>query len=196
MNMDSHTASKPTLPLTGTAPYGFKDSYFEELAGSSVVRKVRAAWAEIDRLLSPAVRNLQQFQVYDEDAFQYLLTNECKRSERSGHSFKVLLAYFTMPDGSTRRMESTVAHRLLMGLSQNLRETDYVGWYCDGHIIGGVLTAFGQEQATNSSQFEQRIIHKLQAILSKERVRSLQMRVFKHHELQRIDSGKEALAIS
>ena len=119
-------------------------------------------WACLDRFLSSSIQNAPCHQVYNEDSFHYLLTNERRRSERSGHSFKVLVAYVT---------------------------TDYVGWYRAGMIVGGVLTALGHDpMAEVALQVEQRFVQVLKERFSKHERSRIQFRVCHAHELEGIES--------
>ena len=146
-------------------------------------------WACLDRFLSSSIQNAPYHQVHNEDSFHYLLTNERRRSERSGHSFKVLVAYVTTPEGSTACMDPRLAHKLLVGLSRSLRETDYVGWYRAGVIVGGVLTALGHDpMAEVALQVEQRFVQVLKERFSKHERSRIQFRVCHAHELEGIES--------
>ena len=201
MNLDRQSIGEASLPISDGSTNDCGGSYLEavgRMARASVVGKVWAdMWAELDRFLWSSVQNAQSVQAYNEDAFQYLLTNECRRSERSGHSFKVLLAYLTMPDGTTAHMDDNVARKLLAGLSRSLRETDYVGWYRDGMIVGGVLTALGHDPMAESSvHVEQRFVQVLQEMFSRQEISRVQFRVCHYHELERVESGREVFAIS
>ena len=79
-------------------------------------------------------------QAYNEAAFTYFLDIERKRSERSNRPFMLLLADFGPWPGSDPRMEPSVAAGLLSGLSDCLRDTDFVGWYLHQQVAGAVLT--------------------------------------------------------
>lgn len=81
---------------------------------------------------------------YNEEAFRRLLVNEVKRSERSGHSYRILLVYHINAQGVIVRMDSDVAHTVIAALFRCLRDTDYIGWYREGHIVGAVLTVLEQ----------------------------------------------------
>src|SRR6476661_482306 len=106
-------------------------------------------------------------QVYNEDSFHSLLKNERRRSQRTGQSLKVLLAYVMTTEGLTARMDINVAYKLLVGLSRNLRDTDYLGWYRSGMIVGAVLTALTHDgMAEVSLQVERRCLHIFQEVIS------------------------------
>jgi hypothetical protein len=86
---------------------------------------------------------------FDERTFRYLLTLEQRRSDRSGRPFLLVLV-----DTGTARKERTrippeAAASIFDGLSQHLRETDFVGWYEDGLCAGAVLTELGEVSRTD-----------------------------------------------
>jgi hypothetical protein len=76
---------------------------------------------------------------YNEEAFRYFLGIERKRSERSGAPLLLLLVDLKGQPHGTDPMDSTLAESLFGGLSQSLRETDFVGWYHQGRVAGAVL---------------------------------------------------------
>ena len=145
-------------------------------------------WAGLDRFLCGGAQDRCYLRPHSEDGFRYLLDNEFKRSERSGRSFRVLLAYLTAPNGSFEKMGSNVASKLLAALSRSLRETDYIGWYRDGHIVGGVLTALGDcPTETVVHQIEQRLVHALEDVVLVDMLSRLRVRLCHYHELEEDD---------
>jgi hypothetical protein len=89
---------------------------------------------------------------YDERTFQYLLGLEQRRSDRSGRPF-VLVLVDTGTDGNSRaRIDPEVATTIFSGLSQCLRETDFLGWYEDGRRAGAVLTELGDGPGSDSRE--------------------------------------------
>jgi hypothetical protein len=72
------------------------------------------------------------------------LERESKRSERSGHFYRILLVYHTNAQGVIVRMDSDVAKAVIAALSRCLRDTDYIGWYREGRVVGAVLTVLEQ----------------------------------------------------
>ena len=126
---------------------------------------------------------------YNQEAFRYLLESESKRSERSGRFCQILLVYWTDAEGEIVQMDSHVAKRVILAASRSLRETDYIGWYRDGRIIGGVLTVLVQESmAQVASHLQKRLAEILQSELSIEESRRLQIRVCQHHELEGVEA--------
>jgi hypothetical protein len=131
---------------------------------------------------------------YNERAFRYLLTSESKRSERSGHSFNILLIYSTDKQGLIVQMDRDVADTVVKALFRTLRETDYIGWYLKGRIVGGILTILGQDSAVELSvRVQQRLTEMLRVKLRVEEHSRLQIRVCQHHELEGIESGEGTL---
>jgi hypothetical protein len=84
-----------------------------------------------------------------ESIFRYLLQIEQKRAQRSGHAYYILLVYKTGKNGMVARIESSVANEIFKALAQSLRDTDYIGWYREGHIAAGVLTVVGSHSPSD-----------------------------------------------
>jgi hypothetical protein len=126
---------------------------------------------------------------YNQEAFRYLLESESKRSERSGHSCQILLMYWTDAQGRIVQMDSHVAKTVMAAASRSFRETDYIGWYRDGYIVGAVLTVLVQESmAQVASHLQKRVVEIIRAELGVEETSRLQIRVCHHHELEGIES--------
>lgn len=79
-------------------------------------------------------------QAYNEEAFRYFLEVERRRSEVSNRPFLLLLVDLTKSRGMNSHISEPMATRLFAGLSQCLRETDFVGWYRENRVVGAVLT--------------------------------------------------------
>jgi len=86
---------------------------------------------------------------YNEEAFRRLLVNEVKRSERSGHFYRILLVYNTNAQGVIVRMDSNVAKTVTVALARCLRDTDYIGWYREGRVVGAVLTVLERDSVAD-----------------------------------------------
>ena len=104
-------------------------------------------WASGLRALEPAddpafgsAQEDRTGQSYNQAAFRYFLTLERKRSERAGRPFALLLVDLEKPAGALRPLEPGVASRLFETLRSHLRDTDILGWYQDGHVVGAMLT--------------------------------------------------------
>ena len=141
--------------------------------------------------------SLSQSGAYNQAAFRYLLETESKRSERSGHLCQILLVYWTEAEGRIVQMDSHVAKTVMAALSRSLRETDYIGWYRDGHIVGAVLTVLVQEaMAQVTTQLQPRLEEIIQAELGALETIRLQIRVCQHHELEGIESGEGTFVVN
>lgn len=80
--------------------------------------------------------------MFNEREFLQLLVLERKRSERSGRPFLLMLLNgngIFVPDGSERLRE-----RFSTALLAAIRETDFIGWYEDGSVIGVVFTELAE----------------------------------------------------
>lgn len=126
--------------------------------------------------------------MYSEQAFQYLLASESKRSERSGYFFNILLIYSTDKQGLIVQMDRDMADTAVMALFRTLRETDHIGWYREGRIVGGVLTVLGQDSAVEVTvRLQQRLMETLGVDVSVEKNSRLQIRICQHHALEGIE---------
>ena len=133
--------------------------------------------------------SFSQSGAYNQEAFRYLLESESKRSERSGYFCQSVLVYWTDAQGRIGQMDSHVAKIVVAALFRSLRETDYIGWYCEGRIVGAVLTVLSQESmAQVSTYLQSRLLETLRAELGIEETSRLQIRVCQHHELESIEA--------
>ena len=150
--------------------------------------------------LSEAMKGMASFAqsgAYNQEVFRYLLEKETKRSERSGYFCRILLVHRTNAQGAIMQMDSHIAKTVMAVLSRSLRETDYIGWYCDGRIVGAVLTVLVQESMEQvAGHFQKRLVEILQAELGAEETSCLQIRVCQHHELEGIVSGEGTFAVN
>jgi hypothetical protein len=134
--------------------------------------------------------NFSESVAYNQEVFRYFLASESKRSERSGRFCQIILVYGTDAQGRIVQMNSHVAKTVIAASSRSLRETDYIGWYRDGRIIGAVLTVLVQESmARVSTHLQSRLVETLRAELGIEEISRLQIRVCQHHELEDIEAA-------
>ena len=134
---------------------------------------------------------------YNQVAFRYLLESESKRSVRSGYFCQILLMYSTDAQGRIVPMDSHVAKTVIAASSRSLRETDYVGWYRDGHIVGAILTVLVQEtMAQVFTHLQPRLVEILRAELSFKETNRFQIRVCQHDELEGIEFGEGIFAVN
>lgn len=126
--------------------------------------------------------------VYKEAAFRFLLESESKRSERSGHLCQILLVYRTNAQGSIAPMDSDFAKTVISALSKNLRDTDYVGWYREGRVVGGVLTLVGRDAAVDGcTRLRTNLVKILQSELGPEKSHRVQVRICQPDEAQEVE---------
>ena len=129
-------------------------------------------------------------EAYNEEAFQYFLEIERRRSELSNRPFLLMLIEFTRQSlGSNTEIDPASAARLFPVLSQCLRETDFVGWYREGRIAGAVLTQHGEAEREDLAEVVRRRVEEaLTKQFPPDRMRRLQVRVYQlspHSALQR-----------
>jgi hypothetical protein len=135
--------------------------------------------------------------MYNEEAFRFLLASESRRSVRSGHFFKILLVYSIDKRGLVVHMDRGVVDTVVEALFRTVRETDYIGWYLDGRIVGGVLTVLGQDSEVEvSTRIQQRLREIFRAEVSAEKNGRLQIRICQHHELEGIEYGKGIFTVN
>lgn len=135
--------------------------------------------------------------MYHEEAFCYLLASEAKRSVRSGYSFKVLLIYSIDKQGLIVQMDRDVVDTVVEALLRAVRETDYIGWYREGHIVGAVLTVLGQDSEVEvSARIQQRLMDMIRTEVSAEKNSHLQVRICQQHELEGIEQGKGIFTVN
>ncbi len=131
--------------------------------------------------------------MYNEKAFRYLLASESKRSVRSRYSFIILLIYSIGKQGLIVHMDRDVVDTVVEALFRTVRETDYIGWYLEGRIVGGVLTVLGQDSEVEvSARIQERLMEIFRAGVSAEKNGRLQIRICQHHEWERIDYEMES----
>jgi hypothetical protein len=112
---------------------------------------------------------------YNEEAFQYFLEIERKRSELSNRPFLLMLIDFN----KHLRIDAVTENRLFSVLSRCLRETDFIGWYREGRVAGAVLTQHGEADADDLSDgVRQRIGEALRQLLPSDLAQQLQARVY------------------
>lgn len=141
--------------------------------------------------------SFSQSDAYDQETFRYLLESESRRSEHSGRFCHILLVYRIDMAGRIVQMDSRVTKTVMAALPRGLRETDYIGWYRDGCIVGAVLTGLVQGSMGHlASHLQKRLEEILLSELSIEENRSLQIRVCLHDELERIKLGEGTFSVS
>jgi hypothetical protein len=97
-------------------------------------------WNVLDRDSGTLSMDARISDVYNERAFHYFLAIERRRASLSRRPLFLLLVDLATDPSATPAMERNVADRVFDALSSCLRDTDFVGWYRDGRVAGGVLT--------------------------------------------------------
>ncbi len=131
------------------------------------------------RTTSSTVKSL-----YPEEVFHGLMHSETARSARSGHPCRILLVYCTNAEGLVVPMESELADKAISVLSVSVRDTDYIGWYRQGRILGVLLTDLLPDSAGEGcDKLKTRLADGLRSVLVSTDARLLQIRVLNPGEL-------------
>lgn len=76
--------------------------------------------------------------VYNEAAFRHFLAIERQRAEYSNRSVLLVLVSLRSDNGRSYLTEAT-ATAILCGLTEAVREIDFVGWFREGRVAGAIL---------------------------------------------------------
>jgi hypothetical protein len=79
-------------------------------------------------------------EAYNEAAFRYFLQVEEKRFLRSNRRFLLLLVDVRDEAGSPEDLDPALSRKLFAALWPCVRETDFVGWYRQGRVVGVACT--------------------------------------------------------
>ena len=132
-----------------------------------------------------------QNSVCHEEAFRYLLQAEYKRFQRTGQGYHILLLYRGEAQDQALPIQSHCSTVVFDALSQSLRETDYIGWYREGHIIGGVLTVSEPDSIIEvHKRIHERVTKTLHNRLGSEESQSFHVKLCRQHELQDFEPAK------
>ena len=123
--------------------------------------------------------------VYGETDFHYLLESESKRSVRSGYSYRLVLVSQVTSQGELGVLDPRVARTVMIAMSSCVRETDYVGWYRQGHIVGGVLTVIGKDVPVEAiGGLNGRLLETFRAELGLETSSTIRICICSHEEIE------------
>lgn len=100
-------------------------------------------------------------QAYNEEAFRYFLGIERRRAHLSGRPFLLLL--IDVKQSAPEALDDRTAREIFTALGSCLRETDFVGWYRQGRVAGGVLT---QHAGTVASEMVDLVSRRVRAALA------------------------------
>ena len=79
-----------------------------------------------------------------EKAFHRMISFERKRTERSHRPFLLMLV--EIGDGFSANYKNSNTSKIIKVLSLTTRETDVVGWYKNGFVVGAMFTEFEVEE--------------------------------------------------
>lgn len=114
--------------------------------------------------------------VYNEEAFRYFLDIERKRSEISNRPFLLLLLDLKKP---TSDIDAATAERLFAALAMCVRETDFIGWYRAGSVVGAVLTQHADGVGTDVQEtVRRRVVDVVAKRVSKHLAEQVQVRLY------------------
>lgn len=127
---------------------------------------------------------------YSEAGFHHLIDREFRRSERSGQLCRILLVYRINAHEVIIPLCHELADRTISVLSRNYRDTDYIGWYRQGRILGVLLTAQRPGSAREGcDSVKTRLVDSLHDALTVMGDRSLQIRVLEQDEINAFNAA-------
>ena len=140
--------------------------------------------------LAKGHRSTSSANVYPETIYGDLVHRESKRSERSGHLCRILLVYRTNAQGQVVPFDSELADKTISALSRSCRDTDYIGWYRQGRILGVLLTALRPDFAGEGcDNLRTRLVDGIRSARTFMDDHSLQIRVLEQTELTAFDAS-------
>ena len=124
---------------------------------------------------------------YDERTFRYLLSVEQRRSDRSGRPFVLIVVDIGGDRNGSSTLDAAVAGPIFSCLARCLRETDFIGWYEDGHRAAAVLTELGDgEGADIQERLSEKVMDRgLLRLLPSDLTRRLRIQVSRYPALER-----------
>jgi hypothetical protein len=116
---------------------------------------------------------------YNEEAFRFFLSVERKRAELSGRPFLLLLVDLKKTSGVEAPIEPETAQNISSALAACVRDTDFLGWYRDGRVVGAVLTQHGEAVSAGMTELVTgRVDSALRGTLPRETSDRIQLRVY------------------
>jgi lipopolysaccharide/colanic/teichoic acid biosynthesis glycosyltransferase len=108
-----------------------------------------------------------------EDLFVRFLCLERKRTERSGRRFVLLLVD---PGRLLKSAKSPGLNNLVSAIVQSTRDTDLVGWYKQGEVIGAIFTEVGSaEDKVVVQTLSSKLTDSLYGVLSIEEINEIKL---------------------
>ena len=150
------------------------------------MRSVSLRWNKLFLFLG-LIRSRQSYSptyILPELAFSNLVRREFRRSERSGHFCRVLLIYRTNTQGHGVPLSVELADKTISLLFHSCRDTDYIGWYRQGRILGVLLTTLQRDSMVDGCQkLQARLADRLRDAFTFTDARFLQIHVLDPGEL-------------
>ena len=117
---------------------------------------------------------------YNEEAFRYLLDVERNRFDYSSRPFVLVLVDLEQRSGLPHRFDSALGAKVFASLARSLRETDVIGWYREGRVVGALLTHLGDAPIADvSRQMAERVAQTLRDELPERVARRLKVRLYR-----------------
>ena len=117
--------------------------------------------------------------VCNEQAFQYLLDIERRRAESTQRPFLLMLIEWDEPSGGLIPGRGVGPERVFPIVCKSVRETDFVGWYRQGAVVGATLTQDGRKGTKQAGRVvRERVVKALSGALSSELASQLRLRLF------------------
>lgn len=88
--------------------------------------------------------------VFDERTFRSILALERRRAERSRQSFILMLVDSSALN--TEQYGSALSEQLVSVVSLAIRDSDVIGWYEGGTVVGVIFTGVGGDQHSNMAE--------------------------------------------
>jgi len=97
------------------------------------------------------IKNIAAFQskqkvVLQENIFHKLVGLEARRTKRSGKAFILMLLQEDCVLGADTPDQKAMLSGIIAGLSRSTRETDLLGWYGPGKVLGALFTEVESER--------------------------------------------------
>ena len=125
-----------------------------------------------------AIRGFSRM-LYNEQAFQYLLDIERRRAESARRPFLLMLLECDDAQTGPASGSGVTPERLFPIVCRSLRETDFVGWYRQGAVVGATLTQDGRKGTEHATQIvRERIVKAFGTELPSELVSQLRLRLY------------------
>jgi hypothetical protein len=132
--------------------------------------------------------------IYSEALYRELIHGEFKRSERSGQLCRILLIYRTNAQNVIVPLGSEFAETAASVLFNHVRETDYIGWYRHGWIMGILLTALRPDSADDGRDgLKNRLVDRFSGALMLTDDHALQIEVLDQDELRAFSASDDTV---